>query len=326
MAQKLRIVVAGAGAVGSVFGGKLAAAGHDVLLVGRDPHMAAIARGGLRITGIFGETRARPRTATDLAGSAEPFDVALVSVKSHATETAARALAAWPEPPPLVVSLQNGLGNVEALARALGGERVLGARVIFGAVVRSPGHAHVTVNAKPVAIGPLRAAATIDARAGAIATLVDAAGIPCEAVPAVEPLLWEKALYNCGLNPLGALNGLTYGEVVASATLRRELEEAIREGFAVARAAGIGLAWPTAEDFLEYFYTTLIPPTAGHRSSMRQDLEAGRRTEVDAIGGAIVRAGARCGVPTPANARLVAAVREAEQSRLEPPERPPEAR
>src|SRR5262249_45776707 len=261
-----------------VFGGKLAAAGHDVLLVGRDPHMAAIARDGLHLTGVFGETLARPRSATDLAGAASPCDVALVSVKSHATREVAATLAAWPDRPELVVSLQNGLGNVETLAAALGEERVLGARVIFGAIVRAPGEVHVTVNAKPVAIGPLRRSGALEAPAREIAGLVAAAGIPCEAVASTEPLLWEKALYNCGLNSLGALHGLTYGEVVASSRLRPQLEAAIREGFAVAHAAGIDLPWASAAAFLEYFYTTLVPPTADHRSSTRQDLEAGRRT------------------------------------------------
>src|SRR5262245_24040158 len=97
--------------------------------------MAATARDGLRITGIFGDTSAHPRTAIDLARVEGPFDLALVSVKSHATEAVTHALAAWTDRPALVVSLQNGLGNVELLANALGAEQVLGARVIFGAII-----------------------------------------------------------------------------------------------------------------------------------------------------------------------------------------------
>jgi len=108
---------------------------------------------------------------------------------------------------------------------------------------------------------------------------------------------------------------LTYGEVVASRELRPVLDAAIDEGFAVARASGIALPWREAAEFRAYFHATLVPPTAAHRSSMRQDLEAGRRTEVDAIGGAIVRAGKRTGVPTPVNARLVAALHDAERTR-----------
>jgi 2-dehydropantoate 2-reductase len=311
---RARIVVAGAGAVGSVVGGMLSAQGHDVLLVGREPHMAAVARDGLRVTGLFGDRHGRPRTATALAAADSPADVVFVSVKSHATEEVAATLARWRNVPTLVVSLQNGLGNVETLATALGAGRVLGARVIFGALVAAPGVAHVTVNARPVAIGPLHGDAPLLERARSVASLFLACGIPAEALASVEPLLWEKALYNCGLNPLGALHGLTYGEVVASPDLRPLLDAAIDEGFAVARACGIALPWREAADFRAYFHATLVPPTAAHRSSMRQDLEARRRTEVDAIGGAIVRAGARRGVATPVNARLVEAIHEAERA------------
>jgi 2-dehydropantoate 2-reductase len=170
----------------------------------------------------------------------------------------------------------------------------------------------VTVNAKPVALGPLRRDDALQRAAVRLAGIVAAAGIPAEAVPTIEPVLWEKALYNCGLNPLGALHGLSYGEVAASPELRRDLDAAMDEGFRVARAAAIALPWPDSDDFRAYFYASLLPPTARHRSSMRQDLEAGRRTEVDAIGGAIVRIGARVGVATPVNQRLVAAVHDAE--------------
>ncbi|MBM4265060.1 MAG: ketopantoate reductase family protein [Deltaproteobacteria bacterium] len=315
----MRFVVAGAGAVGSVFGGLLAGRGHDVLLVGREPHMAAIRESGLAVTGLFGDQVTRPRVATDLARAAEPTDAVLVGVKSHATESIARTLAAWADRPRLVVSLQNGLGNVETLAASLPA-RVLAARVIFGAIVTAPGRAHVTVCAKPVAVGPLRDDPASEADAQRLAEVFADAGIPSEAAGATEPILWEKALYNCGLNPLGALHGLTYGEVAASEALRPLLDGAMDEAFAVARASGIALVWKTEAEFRVHFHSTLLPPTAAHRSSMRQDLEGGRPTEVDAIGGAIVRAGERHGVPTPINRRLVAEIHEAERkgSRSEP--------
>jgi 2-dehydropantoate 2-reductase len=318
MAERLRVVVAGAGAVGSVFGGWLAHAGHDVLLVGREAHMAAVRAHGLELSGLFGACAAHPEVATDLATADRYADLVLVSVKSHATESVAATLGAWRHRPPLVVSLQNGLGNVEALSRVLGAERVLGGRVIFGALLPRPGEAHVTVNAKPVALGPLRRDDALQRAAVRLAGIVVATGIPAEAVPTIEPVLWEKALYNCGLNPLGALHGLSYGEVAASPELRRDLDAAMDEGFRVARAAAIELPWPDGDAFRAYFYASLLPPTARHRSSMRQDLEAGRRTEIDAIGGAIVRIGARVGVATPVNRRLVAAVHDAESRAARP--------
>ncbi|HYC22014.1 MAG TPA: ketopantoate reductase family protein [Candidatus Bathyarchaeia archaeon] len=315
-----RIVVAGAGAVGSVIGGLLAGAGSQVTLVGREPHMSAIARDGLDVSGVFGTVHVHVRTATDLGLLDEPFDLALVTVKSHATEEVAATLARWRSRPRGVVSLQNGLGNVEALGRALGAERVLGARVIFGAVLAAPGRAVVTVNAQPVAIGPPGRPASPDlARAAErLAALLAGAGIPAEPVADIEPVLWEKVLYNCGLNPLGALHGLSYGEVASTPGLRAELDRAIEEGFRVAQAAGVNLSWPDAQGYLRHFHARLLPPTAAHHSSMRQDLEAGRKTEIDAINGAIVRAGARLGIATPVHAELVRAVRAAEARRQDP--------
>lgn len=288
-------------------------------MIGREAHLAAVGSEGLRVTGLFGDHLAWPRTETSLeragagARGPEPADFLLVTVKSHATTEVARTVAAWEMPPARVVAMQNGLGNLEILAGALGPGRILGARVIFGAHLAGPGHAHVTVCAQPVAIGPAAPDRALGDAAAELATAIDEAGVPCEPVEAILPLLWEKVLYNCGLNPLGALHGLSYGEVAASADLRPLLDAAIDEGFEVARRSGIQLRWPDARSFRDYFHRTLLPPTAAHRSSMRQDLEAGRRTEIDAICGAIVRAGARTNWPTPVNAMLVQRVHAAER-------------
>ena len=312
--EPLTIVVAGAGAVGSTLGGFLAARGHRVTLVGRDPHMATVARDGLRVTGIFVPAHSRPDARTDLSSADAPCDLALVTVKSHATATIGESLARWRNRPAWTVSLQNGIGNVELLSSMLGGERVLGGRVIFGATIEQPGTAHVTVSAAPVAIGPLDDASSAQhAAAGQFARVLTESGVVAEAVPDIAPVLWEKLLYNCGLNPLGAIHGLTYGEVARSPELRVTLDAAMDEGFRVARASGVALPWSDAAAYRAHFHARLLPPTAAHRSSMRQDLEAGRRTEVEAINGAIVRAGARAGVPTPVHSRLVAAVHEAER-------------
>ena len=132
--QRLRVVVAGAGAVGSVFGGLLSAAGHDVLLIGRAPHMAAIRRSGLRISGLFGEAVAHPETTTELSDPGGTIDAVLVAVKSHATQAIGEAMARWSTVPRCAISLQNGLGNVETLSAAVGEERVLWAQVLVGSI------------------------------------------------------------------------------------------------------------------------------------------------------------------------------------------------
>ncbi|MBI5136020.1 MAG: 2-dehydropantoate 2-reductase [Nitrospirae bacterium] len=307
-----RVLVAGAGALGSVFGGFLARAGLDVTLLGRAPLMAAIERGGLTVTGLWGTHHVdRLRVATDAAHLAGPFDTILLCVKSWDTLPVMRALAPLLAVDGLAVSVQNGLGNVEALAAAVGPERAAGARVIFGAEVTAPGRVAVTVYAAPVLIGTLDGTATPAQRAR-IDGLVAALGrtpIPTESTPRLLPALWAKVLYNAALNPLGALLGVPYGELADSPHTRAVMDRVVAEALQVARAIPVGLPWDTAADYLQVFYGELVPATARHRSSMLQDLERGRPTEVDAINGQVVAAGTRLGIPTPVNAALADMIR-----------------
>jgi len=127
-------------------------------------------------------------------------------------------------------------------------------------------------------------------------------------------VLWAKMLYNCALNPLGAIAGRSYGELVDQPTTRVLLEEVIREIFQVLDAAGVDVAWPDASAYLETFYSQLIPATAAHESSMLQDLRAGKPTEIDALCGAVERLGLEHGVATPVVSALAALVRAAESS------------
>jgi 2-dehydropantoate 2-reductase len=125
-------------------------------------------------------------------------------------------------------------------------------------------------------------------------------------------VLWAKMLYNCALNPLGAIAGRSYGELVDEPTTRALLEEVIREIFMVLNAAGVEVAWPDAAAYLDTFYSELIPPTAAHESSMLQDLRAHKPTEIDALCGAVERLGSEHGVATPVVSALAALVRVAE--------------
>jgi len=130
----------------------------------------------------------------------------------------------------------------------------------------------------------------------------------------IVPTLWEKVLYSAALNPLGALRGLTYGELAADRDGRAVMDRVIAEAFAVARAEGVALAWPDAAAYREVFYGRLVPSTASHRSSMLQDLERGRRTEIDAICGAVAARGAARGVSAPANQALAQLVHARERN------------
>lgn len=307
----LRVLVAGAGAVGSVVGGLLAAAGLPVTLLGRREHLAAIAAEGLALEGLWGERRVRDLA---LAVSVEelhgPFDAVLLSVKSYDTAAMLGAIKGLTAPDGCVIALQNGLGNVEQVAAAVGPARAVGGRVIFGAAIPRPGVARVTVFADPIALGAAIAGTPAAERhAQQWVERFGSAGIPTEFTPTLQAHLWTKVFYNAALNPLGALFGQPYGTFAADPDARALMDAVIDECFAVAQARGVVPLVPTAVAYRELFYGRLVPSTAHHRSSMLQDLERGRPTEIEAINGCIWRYGREAGIPTPVNATMTRLVR-----------------
>lgn len=305
------VLVAGAGALGSVLGGLLAAHGWPVTLLGRREHLEAVRRHGLAIEGLYGAHHVRGvECVVDPAALRGPFQTVLLTVKSWDTDAMAAIVAPLLAPDGVLVVLQNGLGNVERAAARVGAARVLGGRVIFGSEVTAPGRVRVTVHAAPTLIGspdPADAARTAAARGWAAA--LDAAGVPSAPTETILADLWAKVLYNAALNPLGALLGVPYGHLARDPDTRAIMDAAIDEAFAVARADGVALPWRDAGAYRDLFYAQLVPSTAAHRSSMLQDLERGRPTEIDAINGHVTTRGAAHGIPTPVNATLAGTIR-----------------
>jgi 2-dehydropantoate 2-reductase len=314
----MNFLMMGAGAVGSAFGGFLAKNRHDVVLVGREDHMRSIAEDGLCISGIWGNHRVENLFPhTDLSYLEPGFDAIFLSVKSFDTRKAAETVAPLLDGNTLLISLQNGIGNIETIADATGHDHVLGGRVIFGIVLTEPGMIDITVYTQPVMIGfPSfnRDGQNPEAlsKARDIVRAIDVSGIPCEHTDEIEKHLWAKLIYNCALNPLGALNRVHYGALGEDPRLKACMDDIVREIFDVARAKNIPLFWDTPEKFLDLFYTKLLPDTYHHRPSMLQDIEAGRRTEIDALCGIVVRYGNEAGVPTPLNSDLLARIKELE--------------
>jgi len=312
----VRFLVLGAGAIGSVFGGFLRRAGHDVVLVGRRPHIEAIAREGLKISGIWGEHRIEGlRTLESVAEAAgERFDFVLLSVKSYDTEPAMEELArAGLEGAPPVVSLQNGLGNVETIARFVGAGRTIGGRVIFGVEILAPGHCKVTVYAEEVMVGEIERGAIAPGVVENLAEAFTAAGIPTLATDRIHAYLWGKILYNCSLNPTATILGTHYGELAEHEETREILRRVVGEIYDVARARNVELLVPTADAYLDLLFAKLIPATYDHHPSMLQDIRSGKRTEIEAMNGAIVRYGRESGIETPTNEMLTLLIRTLEQ-------------
>jgi 2-dehydropantoate 2-reductase len=314
------ILIAGAGALGSVIGGMLRAAGHQVALLGRPGHLDAIARRGLRLDGLLGRREVGGfelfRDAGELRG--RRFGLILVTVKSYDTARLAPHLAPLLAEGGVAVSVQNGLGNVEILARHFGAVQVLAARVIFGAEIKAAGSARVTVFAEPVIVGPepdLSGAATPELlrKAELIAAAMRAVGIPTEAASDIRPWLWTKLFYNAALNPLGALLKVHYGALGQDPELRRIMDAIVGEAFAVAAASGVQLPYESAADYLSVFYDRLLPVTFDHRPSMLFDLEHRGRTEIEALNGKIVELAGQLGLCAEMNRTVTALVRARER-------------
>ena len=313
----MRILVFGAGAVGQGVGGFLAAAGHPTTLLLRPRYREALAREGLRVSGIFGQRVLQPGQLTLASDPAElapgGYDVILLCVKSYDTGPSLPALGRVAGADAAVVAMQNGYGNVELLASALDKRRVLCARVITGFSIPCPGQVQITVHADDILIGSFYS--RTHPAAEALAAALTESGLPARAVEDVEAALWTKILYNCALNPLGAILGVHYGALGDSADARAIMDAIIEEGFGVIHAWQFPCQWKSPAEFREVFYKSQIPSTYDHRPSMLQDLSAGKRTEIDALNGAIVRLAAAKGLAAPVNETIVRVMRFLEAAR-----------
>jgi len=297
----MRILILGAGAVGLSVAGMLSPVA-SVHAVCRVRHARAIAADGFSMSGVWGEARLRFSAAETLPDH-EDWDYVIVACKSTDTRELAERFA-----PVLagreVVSLQNGLGNEEILAGFT--DRVIGGTIITGFEWRGDARVHVSVEAGPIRLGRFPAGA--DPAVEGLVALLRAAGLKAEATPSIRAALWAKTLYNCALNPLGALMGVAYG-ALAHPQAWAVIEEIVGEACAVCAAEGVALPWPDTTAYLEHLRTVQLPATAGHHSSMLQDLQRGRPTEIDFLNGAVASRGAALGIPTPVNATLARLIR-----------------
>jgi len=291
----MEILVFGAGSLGSLLGGLLARA-HDVTLVGREPHVSTVQANGLQVTGV--ETfDARPAATTDATGASA--DLALVTVKSYDTESAARTLATGDYG--VVCSLQNGMGNEEVLASVVDAP-VLAGTVTHGARLVEPGRVEWTGRGA-ITLGAWRPADD-GATAERIAAAFRAAGLDAEAAADVRRRLWEKLAVNAAINPLTALSRVENGALTAE-PLADLARTAAVETARVARADGTDLDDETAAAAA----ASVARETARNRSSMLQDVTRGRRTEIDAINGYVVDRAAVTGESVPINRTLAALIR-----------------
>ena len=309
----MKICVLGAGALGCAIGGVLTEAGHEVWLINRNTaQVEAMSQRGLvlRSDGIDRTVRVRVvTTAAGVSPASGPADLLIVLVKSFHTAEAMHSALGLLGPETVVLSLQNGLGHVDILAGIVGGERVLAGKTYAGGTQLAPGYVEAGTRGKRTLIG--EPAGGLSARATAIASVFSAAGLDTTVSDNIMGVAWDKLLINVATGALSAITRLTYGGLYSVPEVEACALAAVAEAMAVARASGVTLsidnpaqAWQMASAGLPYEF----------KASMLQSLEKGSVTEVDYINGAVVRQGALCGVPTPVNQTLVAAIKGIEKN------------
>ncbi len=292
-------VIGGAGAMGCALGGALAEAGNELALVDvAAAAVEAINRDGLRIQSKTGEVRVVRVPATTDPAHVGPTDLVVVFVKCYHTEAALRAAAPLLGRDTVVLSLQNGWGNAERIAGIVDRERLLVGVTYHSATVLGPGHI-LHAGQGMTFLGELDASPSD--RLARVAAVFRGAGLEVTPTEAVLTEIWKKLALNVCTLPTSALLRLCAGQLVEHEGTRRLMRALLRETVSVARAQNI----PLDEEERWETITGLLGRAAGAKSSMLQDVEKGRRTEIDVINGAIVAAGKRAGVATPCNDTMV---------------------
>jgi 2-dehydropantoate 2-reductase len=284
----------GAGAVGCYFGALLHRAGHEVVLIGRQPLVDAVNAHGLRL-------QARdfdgflPLQADTSPAAVRGAGLVLFCVKSGDTETAGVAIAPFLAPDCPVLNLQNGVDNAARLTQVLQRETIPVA-VYVATGMAAPGHV-VHYGRCELVLGPM-------AGSEAAAQLLNAAGVPSTVTPLVHDALWTKLAINCAYNALSALTQIPYGELVQRPGIIATMHAIIEECRAVASAAGFSLPATIHDDTL-----AISRSMSGQLSSTARDVARGHRSEIDFINGFVVREGERLGIATPVNRVLHSLVR-----------------
>jgi 2-dehydropantoate 2-reductase len=301
----VRVAVLGCGAIGSLYAAHLARVPHvEVWAV--DPyeeHMAAIARAGLRVTGLA-EFVAPVRALTDASGL-PPCELGIVATKAPSTREAVTA-ARHALSDATVVSLQNGLGNEEVIAGVV--PHVARGSIVPAGHVTAPGVVNLD-GGGDTWLGPFEPSPAPTPEIRLLAELLTLGGLPAKALDDARGPQWTKVVFNSATSPLSALTGLTVGQVCTDPGLALQVERLIDEALAVCTAAGITLLRDPRHSVEE-----AIEIAFWHKPSMLQDVLARRITEIDVLNGGVAAEGARIGIATPAHDSMVALVHGLESS------------
>ncbi|MDR7462842.1 MAG: 2-dehydropantoate 2-reductase [Armatimonadota bacterium] len=288
----VRVAVLGAGGVGGYFGGRLARAGAEVCWVARGVHLEAIRREGLKVRSPAGDFCVRG-PATDDPADVGPCDYVLFCVKSYDTESAARLLPPLLHEQTAVLTLQNGVDNPDRIASVVGWRHVMAGAAFVFATVRAPGEVAHTGGPGRVVFGEMDGARS--PRGERLLQWFRQAQVPAELVPDIRRVLWDKFAFICAQAGLTAATRLPVGELRDVRETLDLFRRVVEEVCAVAAAEGVPLPPETADRHLE-FARRLEPQST---SSLHHDLVHGRRMELEALHGTVVRLARQHGLPAP---------------------------
>lgn len=297
----MKILILGAGAIGSFFGGMLAQK-YDVTLIGREAHINAVQKNGLKISEIT-KTTVYPKALTKISKSEKP-ELVIVTVKSYDTKKAIKEALPYLKHS-IVLSMQNGLNNEQIISKIIG-KNVIGGITSHGVTFVEPGiifHAGIG----ETIIGELDGKSTT--RINDIQQMFNSVGINCSISKNIMGQIWTKTIVNASINPITTIYRIKNGEILKNPKLIKILEEACLEGIEVAKKANVKL--PRCDILKKTKNVARL--TANNKSSMLQDIEKRKKTEIDAINGAIVDVGKKFDVKTPVNMRLIELVKKMEK-------------
>lgn len=302
----MRIAVMGTGGVGGYFGGLLARAGHEVVFIARGAHLRAIRARGLRVESLVDPFTIAPATATDDPEEVGPVDLVVLGVKTYDLATAIEQMRPLVGPATTVLTLQNGVEAPELVAQAFGSQVVLPGLVYCEVAVKEPGVIFQGSPVQRIVLGEPNG--TISGRARAIADAFAATGVDTTLSQNVLGALWTKFCFICAMSGVTTLTRQPLGPILADDEARTLLRTVMEEVRAVGLARGVRFDADPVEAGLGT--AARFPPET--KSSMQRDLERGRRLEIEALNGAVVRMGRALGVATPANQAIYAALRLAQ--------------
>jgi 2-dehydropantoate 2-reductase len=304
--KDLRLVILGAGAIGSLIGGLLSEVGEDVTLIGRPAHIRAIRSYGLHIDGVAGrkKIRVKAEVAPSKVGEA---DVVICTVKAYDTRKAAADAKPLISKESIFLCLQNGLDVEKEAAREISAERIARGITNNGSELIRPGYVKHTGLGDTIIGYPSE---KWQSRISKLAEAMSSAGLPTKVTNKIDEIVLSKVLTNVGINALGAITHLKNGDIVRNPLLKDLMRSAIEEAVRVVAKLGTPIV---DEDILEKTFR-VAEATAENKNSMLQDVENRKKTEIDFINGAIVRIGEEMGVPTPINSTLTALVKGLDQS------------